>query len=93
MTVTTLALLLLFLLPSDNVFIVHDLIRHKSNILYYSTPVSLSYDSETAHVPLPLPEVSTLQHIRIPSKYPTPRQCSTPTSLVGVLRSLHAFPQ
>ena len=33
---------------------------------------SLSYDSETAHIPLSLPEVSTLQHMCIPSKYPTP---------------------
>ena len=48
----------------------------------------MSYPSETAHIPLSLPDVSTLQLpplAYIPSKCPT-RQCSTPTSLVGALR-------
>ena len=63
--------------------IVRDLVRHKSIILLLVVPLYSHITLETAHIPVSLPEVSTLQlHplAYIPSEYPTPRQCSTPTS-------------
>ena len=59
-------LLLLFILPSDNVSY---MIWSNINQISYSTPVfSLPYPSETAHIPLSLPEVSILQ--LLPLAYP-----------------------